>query len=36
MGKLPIKVAADGKQSDMAKSRRGGVFMPMTNASVCR
>jgi len=36
LGKLPIKVAADGKQSDMTKSRSGDVFVPMTNAGVWR
>jgi len=36
VGKLPIKVATDGKQPDMTKSRSGDVFVSMTNAGVCR
>jgi len=31
-----MKVAADGKQLDMTKSRSGDVFVPMTSASICR
>jgi len=36
MGELPMRVDADDKTQDVAKSKSGDKSMPMTDADGCR